>query len=105
MAIPRVFSIPAAAPFLPTLIHALRAGELIPGFPKGDDPLALAGPTLYLPTRRACRLARDTFLEVSKQNAALLPRIVALGDVDEDEIAFAQSGAGARGAARLGRAP
>ena len=101
MAIPRVFSIPAAAPFLPTLIRALGAGELIPGFPKGHDPLALAGATLYLPTRRACRLARDTFLEVSRQNAALLPRIVALGDVDEDEIAFAQAAAGELAAADL----
>src|SRR6516165_5785226 len=105
MAIPRVFSIPAAAPFLPTLIRALGAGELIPGFPKGHDPLALAGATLYLPTRRACRLARDTFLELSRQNAALLPRIVALGDVDEDEIAFAQAAAGELAAADLDLPP
>ena len=28
------------------------------------DPLALASATLYLPTRRACRLARDAFLDV-----------------------------------------
>ncbi|HKN11550.1 MAG TPA: double-strand break repair protein AddB, partial [Pseudomonadota bacterium] len=94
MAIPRVFSIPASAPFLPTLIRALCEGALIPGFPAGRDPLALAAATLYLPTRRACRLARDIFLDAIKEGAAILPRIVALGDVDEDEIAFAQAAAG-----------
>ena len=91
MAIPRVFSIRSSDPFLPTLIGALLAGELVPGFPANRDPLALAGATVYLPTRRACRLARDIFLDVTGQEAAILPRIVALGDVDEDEIAFAQA--------------
>ena len=85
---PRVFTIPPSAPFVPTLIRALIAGELVPGFvlSQSADPLALACATLYLPTRRACRLARDLFLDATGQTAAILPRIVALGDVDEDEI-------------------
>ncbi len=91
MADPRVFTIPASAPFVPTLIRALMDGTLVPGFPAGQDPLALADATLYLPTRRACRLVRDVFLDVTKTSAAILPRIVAIGDVDEDEIAFAQA--------------
>jgi ATP-dependent helicase/nuclease subunit B len=62
--------------------------------PSLRDPLALASATLYLPTRRACRLARDTFLNVLKDDAALLPRIVAIGDIDEDEIAFAEAATG-----------
>ena len=53
--------------------------------------MALAGATLYLPTRRACRLARDRFLDVTRTSAAILPRIVPIGDPDEDEIAFAQA--------------
>src|SRR5580658_4751901 len=89
----RVFNIPASAPFLPTLLDALRSGEL--GFKLADDPLAWAAATLYLPTRRACRLAREAFLDVMKTDAAILPRIVALGDIDEDEIAFAEVAAGA----------
>src|SRR5438477_9234641 len=93
--IPRVFTIPASVPFLPTLIEALLGGRLMSGFPAGRDPLALAGATLYLPTRRACRLARDLFLDVTKQSAAILPRIVAVGDLDENEIAFAQAATGA----------
>src|SRR6266851_10480430 len=94
MAAPRVFTIPSSAPFLPTLICALRNGELIAGFPAARDPLALAAATLYLPTRRACRLARDAFLDVLKDDAAILPRIVAIGDIDEDEIAFAEAASG-----------
>ena len=90
-----VFTIPASVPFVPTLLRALMEGKLVPGFPAGQDPLALADATLYLPTRRACRLARDLFLEMIGKSAAILPRIVAVGDIDEDEIAFAQMGAGA----------
>ena len=101
---PRVFNIPASAPFLPVLIDALVNNRLGLDFPnsgdpkscgpkscapKSCDPLALAQATLYLPTRRACRLARDIFLDTYKSNAAILPRIVPLGHVDEDEIGFA----------------
>ena len=97
---PRVFTIPASVPFLPTLIRALMDGTLVPGFAPGvmlpRDPLALAAATIYLPTRRACRLARDMFLEVSGLEAAILPRIVPIGDVDEDEILFDQAASGAR---------
>ena len=89
---PRVFTIPASVPFLPTLIEALLGGGL--GLPALRDPLALASATLYLPTRRACRLARDAFLDVLKVDAALLPRIIPLGDIDEDEIAFADAATG-----------
>jgi ATP-dependent helicase/nuclease subunit B len=86
-----VFTIPASAPFLTVLIDALCAGKLVHGFPASDDPLALASATLYLPTRRACRRARDVFLDRLGRDAAILPRIVPLGDIDEDEVAFAQS--------------
>ena len=89
---PHVFNIPASAPFLPTLIEALNAGAF--GFAADGDPLALASATIYLPTRRACRLLRDAFLDGLKGDAAILPRIVALGDIDEDEIAFAEAAAG-----------
>ena len=91
---PRVFTIPASEPFLPTLIGALRRGELIPGFPTSADPLALANATLFLPTRRACALAREAFLDALKTEAAVLPRIVPLGDIDEDELAFSEAAIG-----------
>jgi ATP-dependent helicase/nuclease subunit B len=105
MAIPRVFTIPGSAPFVPVLIRALLDGKLVPGFPAGRDPLALAGATIYLPTRRACRLAQNHFLDVTGAEAAILPRIVALGDLDEDEIAFAQAATGGLAAAALDLPP
>jgi ATP-dependent helicase/nuclease subunit B len=101
MAIPRVFTIAASAPFLPTLIQTLIDGRLVAGFPAAADPLALASATIYLPTRRACRIAREIFLDAIKQDAAIPPRFVALGDVDEDEIAFAQAASGALAASAL----
>ena len=92
---PRLFSIPPSAPFLPTLITALVEGRLIEGFPGSSDPLELAQATLYLPTRRACRLAQDVFRKALGTEAAILPRIVPIGDIDEDEIVFAEIAAGA----------
>ena len=102
---PNVFNIPASAPFLRVLVGALRAGKLVPGFPASDDPLELGKATLYLPTRRACRLAREVFLDELKTDAAILPRIVALGDLDEDEIAFAEAATGDLAEAALALPP
>ncbi len=99
----RVFTIPPSAPFLPTLIEVLIGGRL--GFRLADDPLALAAVTLYLPTRRACRLMREAFLDMPGKDAAILPRIVALGDIDEDEIAFAEAAAGGIAADALSLPP
>ena len=52
--------------FLPVLISALRDGRLVEGFPASRDPLELARATLYLPTRRACRMARDAFADSAR---------------------------------------
>src|ERR1700694_2122572 len=91
----RGFTIPPSVPFLPALVRALVGGELLPGFAPGADPLALGVATLYLPTRGACRRARDVFLDVLGGEPAMLPRIVPIGDIDEDEIAFADLATGA----------
>jgi ATP-dependent helicase/nuclease subunit B len=91
---PNVFNLPASTQFLPELISALRDGRLVKGFPASRDPLELAQATLYLPTRRACRIARDAFLSAFEGRVTVLPRIVALGDLDEDEIIFAEAATG-----------
>jgi ATP-dependent helicase/nuclease subunit B len=98
---PRIFTIPASAPFLKTLLTALMEDRLGLGFRPDSDPLALASATLYLPTRRACRFARAEFLHVLQRDAAILPRIVAIGDVDEDEIVFADTAAAEAGGTAL----
>jgi ATP-dependent helicase/nuclease subunit B len=87
----RVFSVPVSAPFLRTVIAALVDGRLVDGFEARTNPARLAQATLYLPTLRAGRMAREIFLDELKTDAVVLPRIVALGDIDEDELAFAQA--------------
>jgi inactivated superfamily I helicase len=74
MRTPRVFTISATTPFLPTLAQALLDGVLIPGFAPRNDPLLLASATVYLPTRRATRAFGDALLNALGVNAALLPR-------------------------------
>jgi ATP-dependent helicase/nuclease subunit B len=65
-------------------------GAVVEGFAPRGDPLALAGATVFLPTRRACRAFADALLEASGREGLLLPRIVPLGDVDEDALAFSE---------------
>src|SRR4051812_11828938 len=85
----RVLSVPSSVPFLRAVVAALIDGRLIEGFEARRRPERLTHATLYLPTRRAGRLVREIFLDVLGTQAVLLPRIVALGDIDEDELAFA----------------
>jgi len=87
----RVYNVPLSVPLLRTVIAALVDGRLVEGFEARQNPLNLARATLYLPTRRALRLAREIFLDELRTDAAILPRIVALGDIDEDELAFSES--------------
>src|SRR5690348_9192256 len=78
---PSVFTIDADRPFLDTLVAGLRADA-------GDDPLALSRQTILLPTRRAARALAEAFLRASDGRALLLPRLVPVGDVDAEELAF-----------------
>ncbi|MGE4372561.1 MAG: double-strand break repair protein AddB [Xanthobacter sp.] len=87
---PRVLTIPPSASFLPVLARALLDGTLVPGFRPDGDPMALAGVTIFVSTRRAGRMLADTLLEVTGKPALLLPHIVPLGDVDEDALAFSE---------------
>jgi len=87
-AAPRVFTIPPTAPFLRTLARGILDGQVIAGFAPRETPELLASLTIYLPTRRAARAIAGIFLEETGARALLLPRIVPLGDVDEDAFAF-----------------
>jgi ATP-dependent helicase/nuclease subunit B len=87
---PRVLTLPPSAAFLPALAQGLLDGAVVEGFAPRGDPLALARATVFLPTRRACRAFADALLEASGREGLLLPRIVPLGDVDEDALAFSE---------------
>ena len=53
------------------------------------DPLATARGLILLPTRRAARALAEAFLRASGGRSLLLPRITALGAIDEAPLALA----------------
>lgn len=75
---PTVFNIPATAHFVEALATGLKADA-------GDNPLSLACMTVLMPTRRACRALREAFLRLGNGAPVLLPRLLPLNDLDEDE--------------------
>jgi ATP-dependent helicase/nuclease subunit B len=77
-----VLTIPAGVAFADALAAALLARA-------GGDPLALSETLVLLPTRRACRTLREAFLRRSHGAPVLLPQLRPLGDLDADELLFA----------------
>lgn len=77
-----VFTIDAALPFADTL-----AAGLLQRY--GDGDTGLADLLILLPTRRAGRSLREAFLRQGGGKPMLLPRMAALGDVEEDELLLA----------------
>ena len=74
-----VYTIPSGAPFADALTKGLL--EQVAG-----NPLALTGYTILLPTRRSVRSIREAFLRMSGGDPILLPNLIPLGDLDEEEI-------------------
>jgi ATP-dependent helicase/nuclease subunit B len=79
-AAPHIFTIPSGIAFA----RALAAGVIARC---GGDPLLLADALVLVPTRRAARALREAFAD-AMGGAVLLPRIRALGDVDDEDEAF-----------------
>jgi ATP-dependent helicase/nuclease subunit B len=75
-----LFAIPATAPFLDALAAAWLA--------RGGDPLAASRGLILLPTRRAARALAEAFLRATDGRPLLLPRITALGALDEVPLAL-----------------
>ena len=73
-------SLPPGAPFLDEIATRWRAAH-------GADPLARG--LILLPTRRAARALAEAFLRASNGTPQLLPRITALGALDEAPLALA----------------
>lgn len=93
----RVFTIAPGAPFLKTFAAALFEGRIVEGYSSELDPLAIAGATIYVPTRRASRALCDE-LSRALGRPALLPRILPLGALEETETALFFEEAGLDGA-------
>ncbi|ARN82756.1 double-strand break repair protein AddB [Methylocystis bryophila] len=82
-----VFTIAPGAPFLATFVAALLEGKIVEGVSSTIAPLDLARISIFTPTRRAARaLAVELALKLDRP-AALLPRILPLGALDEIESA------------------
>ncbi len=73
-----VFSIPHDLSFGDVLARGVLARW-------GHDPLKLGGVRILLPTRRACRALQQAFLRVSEGQSLILPALIPLGDLDDDE--------------------
>jgi len=78
-----VYTIPPGTPFVDVLATGIR--DLA-----GDEPENLTRCTVMLPTQRARRALQEAFLRQSAGRALLLPKLVALGELDEDELALSQ---------------
>ncbi len=75
-------TIPPHVPFLDALAQWWLAR-------RGPDPLRVADGLILLPTRRAARALSDAFLRQTNGTPLLLPRIGALGALDEAPLALA----------------
>lgn len=73
-----VYNIPAAYSFLDALAQGLLAQTQ-------DTPLELSHYTLFLPTRNDCKELQHAFLRQSHGQPLLLPRMLPLGDLDQEE--------------------
>ena len=87
-----LYTIPAGVPFAKALAQKLLKDT-------EGSPEKLAQIRILLPTRRACRVLREAFLQMSDGRPLLLPRMQPLGDIDEEELSL--SLAGEEGAAQL----
>ena len=91
---PQVFTIAAGAPFAALIARQLLAEH-------ARDPLRLAATTVLLPNRRATRTLAEAFLRESGGSATVLPRLLPLGDLSAEDLAFQPEEPGTGGALAL----
>lgn len=80
----QLYTIPSDRPFAQELVRGVMAQT-------GGDPAVLSRYLILLPTRRACRAVRDTFLSETGGKPLLLPRLQPLGDIDAEELYLSAS--------------
>jgi len=80
-----LYNIRAELPFSKTLARYLLEETQ-------DNPERLTRYRILLPTRRACRILRETFLGLNEGKPILLPQMTPLGDVDEEDLSLLMFG-------------
>ena len=78
----QIFTIEPNVPFLDVLASEVWRQT-------GGDGFRLSQYLILLPTRRACRHLGAAFAKIAAGKPLLLPRMRPLGEIDEDEITFA----------------
>ncbi|MAZ76086.1 MAG: double-strand break repair protein AddB [Micavibrio sp.] len=81
----KIFTIPPTKSFADSFTHKLLKET-------EDNVFALTQYLILLPTRRACRIIRESFLRQTEGKPLLLPRLQAIGDIDEDELLIGFNG-------------
>lgn len=76
-----LFTVAPDVPFLDSIAQGWLA--------RGDDPLTVSRGLILLPTRRSARALAEAFLRARDGQPMLLPRITALGALDEAPLALA----------------
>jgi ATP-dependent helicase/nuclease subunit B len=76
---PGIYTIPAGIRFLPSLAYGIYDGY-------EDCPHLLSNINIFLPTKRSCRVLRESFLETSGGKSLVLPKMQTFGDHDTDEL-------------------
>ncbi len=76
-----VLNIPAGLPFSKNLAQYLTDKSK-------NDGRILTEYRVLLPTRRACRILRDAFLDLNDGKPMLLPQLSPIGDVDEEDLSL-----------------
>lgn len=79
-----IYNIPASISFVDALAAKLLS--------EAKNKEELTTHLILLPTRRACRSLRDAFLKLSEGKPILLPRLQAIGDIDDKELFLAGAG-------------
>ena len=92
---PHVFNIPSGYSFLEQLATKLLSDPSLSGL--FDAKTRLQDYTILLPTRRAVRNLQNLLLQKSGTDALLMPEIRPLGDVNPEEMIFAEAEAGLTG--------
>lgn len=81
----KIYNIPAGIAFARAL-----AAQLIAETKATPDTLATY--RIFLPTRRAARVLQQAFLDENNGEPLLLPRLLVLGDIDEEELSLSAAG-------------
>ena len=76
---PRLYNLPLTCNYTDVL-----AAEFLREYE--DNPLALADVLFLLPNRRAAKSLREAFIRHKGMTPTLLPQMLPIGDVEEDEL-------------------